>query len=405
MLQIRNNNIGVAGVIPFQASIYGIDALPHGSGTNSQGLDALSFCEQKLDSLKAQDPAARMIIQMSFGDSQYSSISNKVHDRMYARGDILFVAASGNEQVETPDVYEYPASYPSVISVGAVNCNAEIAPFSTQNDRVELVAPGVAIDSTVIPFIPRIARLNVTSGKTKKNYVSYPANVSPAKAVTGTLVDCGLGQSPCPGSRGKICLVSRGISTFACKHRNAQLGGCIGMVIYNNVDPPCLPLTNMQLNNTDCPPMNGVFMPTSTVNKEDGLQLAAMIAAGPTRVTLNVGMALKQKFYDGLDGTSMAAPHVSGVAARVWGAFPTCTNAEIRNALAQSAMVWFFLFFLFCRSLYIDSCNYYVIDASKLQDLGPPGRDKAYGYGLVQAQAAVQYLQNNPCKGGNKSPN
>jgi serine protease len=38
-----------------------------------------------------------------------------------------------------------------------------------------------------------------------------------------------------------------------------------------------------------------------------------------------------------LSGTSMAAPHVSGVAALVWSAIPDATNNEVRDALIKTA--------------------------------------------------------------------
>ena len=62
-------------------------------------------------------------------------------------------------------------------------------------------------------------------------------------------------------------------------------------------------------------------------------------------------------------GTSMAAPHVSGVAALVWAAVPYATNAQVRDALITTE-----------------------------QDLGVPGRDDMYGAGLVQAKKALTYL-------------
>ena len=61
----------------------------------------------------------------------------------------------------------------------------------------------------------------------------------------------------------------------------------------------------------------------------------------------------------------MATPHVSGVAALIWSANPAWTNVEIREAMAVKAL-----------------------------DLGEPGRDDYYGFGLVQAYDALQYLQN-----------
>jgi subtilisin family serine protease len=59
----------------------------------------------------------------------------------------------------------------------------------------------------------------------------------------------------------------------------------------------------------------------------------------------------------------MATPHASAVAALVWASRPACSNTAIRCALQKSAL-----------------------------DLGTKGRDDLYGYGLIQAQAAVNAL-------------
>jgi serine protease len=75
--------------------------------------------------------------------------------------------------------------------------------------------------------------------------------------------------------------------------------------------------------------------------------------------------------YGTSSGTSMATPHVVGVAALVWSNHKQCSNREIRAALKQSA-----------------------------HDLGTPGYDYFSGWGLVQAQDAMDYLAAHPCKGG-----
>ena len=59
----------------------------------------------------------------------------------------------------------------------------------------------------------------------------------------------------------------------------------------------------------------------------------------------------------------MATPHVSAVAALIWSSDPSKTNKEVRDAMNQSAL-----------------------------DLGDAGRDNAYGYGLVQAYDAWNFL-------------
>lgn len=67
--------------------------------------------------------------------------------------------------------------------------------------------------------------------------------------------------------------------------------------------------------------------------------------------------------YGIVSGTSMATPHVSGVAALLRGAFPEVPAEEIIAAMTDSAM-----------------------------DLGDVGRDITYGSGLVQAVAALELL-------------
>ncbi|OQX53079.1 MAG: hypothetical protein B5M48_04035 [Candidatus Omnitrophica bacterium 4484_213] len=66
--------------------------------------------------------------------------------------------------------------------------------------------------------------------------------------------------------------------------------------------------------------------------------------------------------YYFFEGTSMAAPHVSGVAALLLANGNATTPDEVRAALQETA-----------------------------EDLGEPGRDNTYGYGLVDAYAALQW--------------
>jgi subtilisin family serine protease len=68
---------------------------------------------------------------------------------------------------------------------------------------------------------------------------------------------------------------------------------------------------------------------------------------------------IRNSNYDYMSGTSMACPHVSGVAALVIASGLT-NNVEVRNRMAQTAV-----------------------------DLGTAGRDIRYGYGLVDAEQAV----------------
>ena len=58
---------------------------------------------------------------------------------------VLLVASAGNDG---SSIYNYPASYDSVISVSAVDSSKNWATFSNKNDQVELSAPGVDVFST-----------------------------------------------------------------------------------------------------------------------------------------------------------------------------------------------------------------------------------------------------------------
>ena len=71
--------------------------------------------------------------------------------------------------------------------------------------------------------------------------------------------------------------------------------------------------------------------------------------------------------YVEFSGTSMASPHVAGVAALLLGTGASLNNAQIRDILTSTA-----------------------------QDLGAQGRDKLYGYGLVNAAAAVGAVSSPP---------
>lgn len=63
--------------------------------------------------------------------------------------------------------------------------------------------------------------------------------------------------------------------------------------------------------------------------------------------------------------------HLTGVMARVWAAYPYCKADVVRAAFELTA-----------------------------KDLGIPGKDPVYGFGLIQAEAAFDYLARQPCSRG-----
>jgi len=60
----------------------------------------------------------------------------------------VIVAAGGNDEQQTGHGPFYPASYPGVLSVGAVAQDGSLAPFSDLHSHVAVTAPGVNVTST-----------------------------------------------------------------------------------------------------------------------------------------------------------------------------------------------------------------------------------------------------------------
>ncbi|WP_176560068.1 S8 family serine peptidase [Brevibacillus dissolubilis] len=133
-----NNNSGVVGVAP-NAELYSVKVLDqNGSGSYSQVIEAIDWAiDQKID-----------IISMSFGGSTYSQALHEAVQAADNQG-ILLIAAAGNggqgEETET-----YPARYPEVLSVGAINQSYKRAYFSSMGEELDLVAPGSTVLSTTM---------------------------------------------------------------------------------------------------------------------------------------------------------------------------------------------------------------------------------------------------------------
>lgn len=94
--------------------------------------------------LKAVDLGAQ-IINISMGTTENNPL---IEDAvLYAHDhDVLIVAASGNSQKAEAS---YPAAYPSVISVGAVDARGEHLDFSNFGTYLSLTAPGYGIDAAL----------------------------------------------------------------------------------------------------------------------------------------------------------------------------------------------------------------------------------------------------------------
>jgi len=288
------------------------------------------------------------VVSMSLGGTVKSRFEDRAFNNAYKLG-VLSVAAAGNAGNTQKS---YPASYNSVISVAAIDSNKVVADFSQKNSAVELAAPGVAVLSTV----PWLEENTLTVGGTTYNG-NYIENAARGSA-SGALADGGLCDST-GGWAGKVVLCERGSISFYDKVMSVESSGGVAAVIYNNAPGNFLGT----LGNG-----NSSSIPAISLSQEDGQAALAKVGQSGSVASNSTRPA---SGYEAWDGTSMATPHVSGAAALVWSNNTSCTNDEIRLALQATA-----------------------------EDLGDPGRDNAYGFGLVRAKVADDYLGLNPCGGG-----
>jgi len=138
--------------------------LVQGHGTHVSGIIARIAPQSKLLPLRVLDVNGRGntyvlayaiewavdhgadVINLSLGSEFDSSVLGSAIAAAQARG-VVIVAAAGNDDVETP---QYPANFPGVLGVTAVDENDHKAPFANYGAAaVDLAAPGVGITSTV----------------------------------------------------------------------------------------------------------------------------------------------------------------------------------------------------------------------------------------------------------------
>ncbi len=336
-----NNDKGVIGILPngyIQLHIIKVF-----------GADAWAYSSDLIAALDACQTAGANVVSMSLGGTFKSRFEDRAFKAANDSG-ILSVAAAGNDGNNRNS---YPASYSSVLSVAAIDKDQQVASFSQYNSQVELSAPGVGVLSTVPMGTGQKVSLTTAAG----GYVAFAMEGSPQASVTGSLVDCGIGDSVCSSAAGQICLIQRGSISFSDKVLNCEAGGGIGAIIYNNVSGELLGT------------LGGIETSIPSVGVSDTSGNSLVQQTG-----LSASLAISPDNYAYFDGTSMATPHVSAAAALVWSYHEQCTNDEIRAALDATAL-----------------------------DLGVTGKDEYYGYGLVQVKDAKQYLDTYGCAGNGEA--
>jgi len=173
----EDNEVGVVGVAP-EASIYALKVLEGGTGDYSDVIAAIQW---------AVDNGIQVTNNSYGSSSDPGELVKAAFDTAYYTHGMLHVAAAGNNgnPPGRGDNVIYPARWDSVIAVAATDESDKRARWSSTGLDVELSAPGVNINSTLVgggyggmngtsmasPHVAGTAALVITSGITGNDAV------------------------------------------------------------------------------------------------------------------------------------------------------------------------------------------------------------------------------------------
>jgi subtilisin family serine protease len=332
VIAAADNAFGIVGVAP-GVSLYALKVFPEtGGARTSDIIRALQWAvAHHLD-----------VVNCSFGGDDPSRLEEEVYQA--ARdANVLVIAAVGNDATHV----RYPAAYPSVAGVSAVDRAGHHATFANRGAEVDLVAPGVDVLSTMRIGRGRIGSVLLDNGVT---LTAHPLEFSPTENREGSVVDCRFperGRFPVEAN-GNVAFVARGNQTPRDQADAAMRAGAAAMILVNTTP--------------DETPFRGTLGYWSA---RWPVAVSVAPAAGAAILdypgTVRVDSYLTD--YEASDGTSLSAPYVAGIAALLRALRPDLTAGQILDVLRHTA-----------------------------QDLGTPGCDDLYGCGLVSAWSAAQEI-------------
>ena len=285
-------------------------------------------------------------------------------EAIVASPDTFFVVAAGNEETNNDKVPSYPCNYdlPNVLCVAAIDSRAKIPQFSNYGRKsVDVGAPGVAIESTV-PNISHPLDVDFAKGIGGFDQKPYPWKFedrgvpvltfdgrdgdvpSPVAEASATLRD------PVDLSGQRFCRIDLGAFQF---ENIFELGGNQSFSIEYRVDGgPAKQVPNAEITAGDLenvPEGAPLAFPLAEIEGASEVEFALVFKANGTLTPLPLIVISKMKVecvapmppagsYKAISGTSMASPHVAGVAGLVKSVAPKAGPEKLKKIIMRSVV-------------------------------------------------------------------
>lgn len=239
---------------------------------------------------------------------------------------------SGNPFEPNTCGVSFPAAFPTVVAVGALNASLEKTDFSQWGPELDVTAPGAAVVSSIPRGSGRESKVEVEVAGVKRIIKSSSfggTELFPSPVVNSLVVVPGVGKPEDFANvnvEGKFALISRGEIKFLEKVQNAMAAKAVGVVIYNN--KPGLLQGSLS---EDGSVLN---LPVVMIEQTEGNALVEELTKGSA---VTAAISTSPSDYAAFDGTSMATPHVAGVVALIKSANKSLTPAQVRSILYSTA--------------------------------------------------------------------
>jgi subtilisin family serine protease len=335
---VGNNSIGVTGVM-WKAKIMPLRVIGPFGAPDDLVIAAIDYANSH----------GAHIINMSFGGPEFSQSVKDAIDASPA----LCVCAAGNSGANNDQAPLYPASFMSdnIISVAATDQNGTLASFSDYGQKtVQVAAPGTNIYSTFPPLILLFSDPfnNFTAWDTQApwhitndQYASPPTSAM-ASSSGGSIVNASImlkHSLDLTNKCGTTLFFNLKLDTVE-DHGLFYIEATRDGVHWDTVDygsgnssgwitPPPYSLTNYDTS----PNFNIRFRLTT-----DGNMTSSSVYVDNILIIAFDPLSAKQN-YVFLDGTSMAAPYVSGLAGLVKAVNPSYTNLQIKDVILKNVDV------------------------------------------------------------------